>query len=83
MFVEGKAGYTIAFAGQYPVNGTIFDHASSLTYMGGGGVNVHLYQRFDLRLIEADWVRTELPNGGDNLQNNLRLLSGINFHFGL
>ena len=83
VFVEGLAGYTIAISGAYPVNGTIMDHASSLTYLGGGGVNLHIYDRFDLRLLQADYVRTQLPNGGTNVQNTLRLGAGINFHFGL
>jgi hypothetical protein len=82
IFVEGKVGYTFATAGQYPVNGVLEDHASALTYLGGGGINLHIYHRFDLRLIEADYVRTQLPNGSDNVQNTLRLASGINFHIG-
>ena len=45
-------------------------------------MNYNIYHRFDLRLIEADYVRTQLPNGGNNQQNTLRLASGINFHLG-
>jgi hypothetical protein len=82
-FVEGKIGYVLATSGAFPVNGTIMDHASALTYMGGGGVNVHVYDRFDLRAIELDYVRSQLPNGGTNVQNSIRLGAGINFHFGL
>jgi hypothetical protein len=82
VFIEGKVGYTIAPAGQYPSNGVELTHASSLTYQGGGGVNFTLYHRFDLRLIEAGLVRTQLPNGGSNVQNTLWVGSGINFHFG-
>src|SRR5579875_658555 len=82
-FVEGKAGYVIATSGAYPVNGTVMDHASALTYMGGAGVNVHLYDRLDLRALELEYVRNQLPNGGTNVQNSLRLGAGINFHFGL
>jgi hypothetical protein len=83
VFVEGKVGYVIATSGAYPVNGTVLDHASSLTYLGGAGVNVHLYERLDLRPVEVEYVRNQLPNGGTNVQNSLRLASGINFHFGL
>jgi len=82
IFAEGKIGYTFATSGLYPVNGVITSNAAGLTYEGGGGVNVHIYQRFDLRLIEVDAVRTQLPNGTNNVQNTLRLASGINFHFG-
>ncbi len=82
VFGEGKIGYTFATSGLYPVGNTIAGNASALTYQLGGGFNLTLYERFDLRLIEADFVRTQLPNGGSNQQNLLRLASGINFHFG-
>jgi len=82
IFVEGKVGYTIAPAGQYPSNGVELTSASSLTYEGGAGINLTVYHRFDLRLIEAGLVRTQLPNGGTNIQNTLWMGSGINFHFG-
>lgn len=83
IFVEGKVGYVIAISGAYPVNGTELDHASALAYLGGAGVNLHLYDRFDLRPIGVEYVRNQLPNGGTNIQNSLRLTTGINFHFGL
>lgn len=83
VFVEGKAGYVIATSGAFPVNGRVMDHASALTYLGGAGLNVHLYDRLDLRAIELEYVRNQLPNGGTNVQNSLRLGTGISFHFGL
>lgn len=83
VFVEGKVGYVVAFSGKYPVNGTVLDHASALTYLGGGGINLHVYSRFDLRPLELEYVRNQLPNGGTNVQNSLRLGAGINWHFGL
>jgi hypothetical protein len=82
IFLEGKGGYTFATSGLYPVNGVIATSASALTYAGGGGINFHIYHRFDLRLIEAHYVISKLPNGGTNQQNTLRFGSGLNFHFG-
>jgi len=82
IFVEAKVGYTIAPAGLYPSNGVDLTQASSITYEGGAGINFTIYHRFDLRLIEAGLVRTQLPNGGTNVQNTLWMGSGINFHFG-
>ena len=83
IFVEGKVGYTFASAGQFPdSSGYLNSSAAALTYAGGGGVNFHIYHRFDVRLIEVDLIRTQLPNGGSNVQNTLRLASGVNFHFG-
>ena len=83
IFVEAKGGYTFATAGQYPSTlGVLTSNASSLDLEGGGGVNFHIYHRFDLRLIEGDFVRTQLPNGGTNVQNSFRIATGINFHLG-
>ena len=82
VFVEGKVGYTLAPSGLYPSNGVEQTHASCLTYSGGAGININIYHRFDLRLIEGDMVRTTLPNNGTNVQNTIRVASGINFHFG-
>ena len=82
IFLEAKGGYTFAISGLYPVNGVVATSASGLTYAGGGGVNYHIYHRLDVRLFEADYVISKLPNGGTNQQNTLRLGAGLNFHFG-
>lgn len=82
LFVEAKGGYTFATSGLYPVNGTLASTATGLTYAAGGGFNFHIYQRFDLRLIQADYVVSHLPNGSTNQQNSVRIGAGVNFHFG-
>jgi hypothetical protein len=82
VYVEGGVGYTVATSGYFPTGGQLSDHASALSYQAGGGVNLHLYHRLDLRLIEADIIQTKLPNGGNNTQNNIRYATGINFHMG-
>jgi hypothetical protein len=82
VFVQGKVGYAFATSGQYPVKGVLTSNASSLDLEGGGGVNFHIYHRFDLRLIEFDVIHTSFPNGAENVQNSLRVATGINFHLG-
>lgn len=82
IFVQGKVGYAFATSGQYPVKGVLTGNASSLDLEAGGGVNLHIYHRFDLRLLEVDVVHTSLPNGADNVQNSIRFATGINFHIG-
>jgi hypothetical protein len=82
-FIDAKVGYTFATSGLYPINSTsLSNHASGLTYSGGGGFNLHLYHRLDFRVLQVDYVQTHLPNGGTNQQNNLRVSAGVNFHFG-
>ena len=80
--VQGKFGYAFATSGQYPVKGVLTSNASSLDLEAGGGMNLHIYHRFDLRLIEFDLVHTRFPNGAENVQNSLRVATGINFHLG-
>jgi hypothetical protein len=82
IFVQGKVGYAFATSGQYPVKGVLTSNASSLDLEAGGGVNFHIYHRFDLRLLEVDLVHTRFPNGAENVQNSLRFATGINFHIG-
>ena len=47
IFVQGKFGYAFATSGQYPVKGVLTSNASSLDLEAGGGVNLHIYHRFD------------------------------------
>jgi len=82
IFVQGKFGYAFATSGQYPVKNVITSNASSIDLEGGGGLNLHIYHRFDLRLVEVDVVHTRFPNGADNVQNSVRVATGINFHIG-
>ena len=59
-----------------PANGTT-SSANSLAVQAGGGIDLRLSRRFAIRVLQADYLRTQLPNGGTNLQNNLRLAAGI------
>ncbi len=55
--------------------------ANSFALVLGGGVDVALSAHFALRAVEADYLHTELPNTGNNRQNNLRLGAGLRFRF--
>jgi hypothetical protein len=35
-----------------------------------------------VRLLEADYVRTQLPNNYSQSQNDVRLAFGVTYHFG-
>lgn len=54
---------------------------SSLALQVGGGVDVPLAHHLRARILEADWLRTQLPNATTNVQNNLRLGAGLVFRF--
>jgi len=53
------------------------DNASSAALLLGGGLNLPLRRRLTLRLLDADWLRTTLPNSTTNVQNTMRIGAGI------
>jgi hypothetical protein len=80
LFVQTLFGGVHGFDGLYPTNNTTTSRASAFALQAGGGVNLYLTKRFGLRLLEADYVRTNLPNGAANAQNDLRLGFGVTCH---
>jgi outer membrane immunogenic protein len=50
-------------------------------FLGGGGVTTQLNRRFGLTLGEVDWIYTRIPNAKNNRQNDLRITTGITYHF--
>jgi outer membrane protein OmpA-like peptidoglycan-associated protein/opacity protein-like surface antigen len=55
--------------------------ASSFALTGGGGLEYNLSPRFALRVVEAQYLHTSLPNGTDNSQNHLMLGAGLVIKF--
>jgi hypothetical protein len=47
----------------------------------GGGMDLRFARYLGIRAVEAEYVRSTLPNGAGNVQNDLRLAAGIAFHF--
>lgn len=75
------AGEAFGMHSLFPgLNGASSDSANGLAFVLGGGVNYTLRHRFSVRVFEADWVRTQLPNANNNVQNNLRLGAGLVLH---
>jgi len=81
IFGQGLFGLTYGFNGLYPAIPVPTSSANSLAMQAGGGFNYYLNKNFGLRLLEADYVRTALPNGATNIQNDLRLSAGVTWHF--
>ena len=81
LFGQVLAGETNGLNSVFPNNAGAKDSANSLALYVGGGVNVPLKRRLALRALEANWLRTQLPNGTTNAQNNLRLGAGLIFRF--
>jgi hypothetical protein len=77
VFGHGLAGEADGFSGAYPAPGGTISSASSLAIQTGGGIDLGLSRHLSWRVIQADWLRTSLPNASTGVQNNLRLSTGI------
>lgn len=80
IFGQGLFGGVHGFDGVYPATGGVVSSANSFALQAGGGFNYYLNKNWGLRLLEADFVRTQLPNGAANTQNDMRLAFGITYH---
>jgi hypothetical protein len=47
----------------------------------GGGYDIDYKKHLALRLIDASWVRSRIPNSTTDTQNDLRLSAGVVFRF--
>jgi outer membrane immunogenic protein len=80
VFAEALFGGVHAFNSAFPSSTGLSTSAGSFALETGGGINIFFSNRFAVRLLEVDYVRTELPNNYFNAQNDLRLGFGITWH---
>jgi hypothetical protein len=81
IFGEGLFGGVHGFNTTFPSPNGPLGAASSFAMVFGGGVDLHITKHIGIRAVEGDYIRTNLPNGATGEQNDLRLASGISFHF--
>ncbi|HEY4903577.1 MAG TPA: hypothetical protein VIH89_08910 [Candidatus Sulfotelmatobacter sp.] len=82
IFGEALFGGVHAFNGAFPTSTGLTASANSFAMQAGGGVNLVLSRKIGLRLLQADYMRTDLPNSYSKSQNDLRLAAGVNYRFG-
>lgn len=82
LFGEALFGGAHAFDSTFPSTAGLKTSADSFAMQIGGGVHVFVSRRFTVRALEADYVRTALPNGVSNVQNDMRLGFGVSYHVG-
>jgi len=80
-FGQALVGDAHGFDSVFPTSTGTVGSRNSLAVEAGGGINLALWPRISLRVFEADWLRTQLPNSTTNVQNNLILGAGIVLHF--
>jgi hypothetical protein len=81
VFGQVLAGEGNGFHSVFPGPSGANDSADGLAVYIGGGLNLQLKHRFAVRAIEANWLRTQMPNATTNVQNNLRLGAGLIYRF--
>jgi hypothetical protein len=79
IFGQGLLGQAWGFNSYFPTTSGVIRSDNSLALQVGGGADLGLTRHFGIRVFQADWVRTQLPNGTTNVQNTLRLGAGIVF----
>jgi peptidoglycan-associated lipoprotein len=79
-FAHGLLGEANGFNGVYPAKGGPLSSSDSLAAVIGGGVDISLSHHLGLRVVQADYVRTQFPNSLENVQNNVRIGAGIVLH---
>lgn len=80
-FGESLIGIANGVDSVFPDTSGAQSDATGLALQTGGGADLNLSPHFAVRLFRADWLRTQLPNGTTNVQNNLQLDTGIVFRF--
>jgi hypothetical protein len=78
LFAQALFGGAHEFDARLPNAAT---SASGFALQIGGGVDFGITHSFAVRGIEADWVRTQLPNAASGSQNSLRLSTGLVLRF--
>lgn len=76
-FGQTLFGGVHATQGAFPSDSALNSTASSFAMSMGGGLQVGVNRRTQLRLIQADYLYTRLPNLFDSRQNNFRVGAGI------
>jgi hypothetical protein len=81
VFGEGLIGGMHGFNTVFPSSSGVQGAASSFAFQVGGGMDWTVKKNIGIRVVEADYVRSTLPNNANNTQNDLRLAGGVSFHF--
>jgi peptidoglycan-associated lipoprotein len=79
IFGQGLIGESHGLDSVFPAPQGAEKNFNTFALQVGGGLDLRVKPHMALRLIQADWIRTQFPNGATNVQNELRLSAGIVF----
>lgn len=77
VFGQALIGESHGFNSYFPSNTGASTDYNAFALQVGGGVDLGLSRHLAVRVIQADWLRTQFPNGTTNVQNSFRLAAGI------
>jgi hypothetical protein len=77
VFAQTLFGGAHGFDGYFPTATSSSSSANSFAISAGGGVDLNLSNHLGIRVLQADYLYTKLPNAAGDRQNNLRLGTGI------
>jgi len=80
LFAHGLLGEANGFSGVYPQPLSPASSANGLATKVGGGIDFRLRPHIAVRILEINWLRTQLPNSTTNVQNDFELGVGIVLH---
>lgn len=81
VFAQVLVGGVHASEGLFPKSGSFASSADAFALSAGGGVEARLTRQLSLRLVQADYLYTRLPNLNSNYESNLRLGAGVAYRF--
>ncbi len=81
LYGQALVGEAFGFNSVFPGTTGATSSRDSLAVKIGAGTNVARSRHVSWRVFEADWLRTQLPNSTNNVQNNLSLGAGLVLRF--
>lgn len=81
LFGEFLLGAAHAYGTVIPSSSGTEAQATSFAFQTGGGANLWLTSHFGLRVIELDYIHSQLPNNTNSSQNDLRIATGLVWRF--
>jgi len=82
-FVQVLGGAAYASEGQFPqgpLGTTVKNTALSMAASAGGGIEMRVHRNVAVRLIQVDYLYTQMPNLFDNYQSSFRVGAGVVFN---
>jgi opacity protein-like surface antigen len=78
---EGLIGEAHGFRSVFPGDLSASDSANAFALQVGGGLDYYPTRHLGVRLLDANWTRTQFLNATTNVQNHLQLGAGLVFCF--